>query len=183
MDRRRTLQRPGHGRLRAAALTAAMMAVTAVAAGQNEWRGITLGPEVRCTPYDSDDYRYSQRLEPQILERLGGLIYSPYTGERFRSLRETDIEHIVARSEAHDSGLCGRDQRSRDRFASDLDNLTLAAPRLNRQVKRHYDAAEWQPAQNRCWFAETVIHVRRKHGLTMDWREAQALDETLRTCP
>ena len=168
---------------RAAALAAAMIAGAGTSAAQNEWRGLTLAPEHRCAPYDSDDYRYSQRLEPLILERLGGLIYSPYTGERFRSLRETDIEHIVARSEAHDSGLCGRDQGSRDRFASDLDNLTLAAPRLNRQVKRHYDAAEWQPLENRCWFAETVIHVRRKHGLTIDRREAEALERTLGTCP
>ena len=80
-----------------AIVTAALFASATGASGQEQWRGLTLAPEHRCAPYDSDDYRYSQRLEPLILERLGGLIYSPYTGERFRSLRETDIEHIVAR--------------------------------------------------------------------------------------
>ena len=172
-------------RWRTATLVAATatLAILGSAQGQETWRGLTIAPEDRCAPYDSDDYWYTQRLEPQILERLGGLIYSPYTGERFRSLRQTDIEHIVARSEAHDSGLCGRSQQSRARFAGDIDNLTLAAPHLNRQVKRHYDAAEWQPELNRCWFAETVIHVRRKHDLTIDRREAEALEETLRSCP
>ena len=36
---------------------------------------------------------------------------------------ETDIEHIVARSEAHDSGLCVADEATRRRFATDLLNL------------------------------------------------------------
>ena len=58
-------------------------------------------------PYDASEYHYSQSVEPQIADSLGG-VYSPYTCETFRALNETDIEHIVARSEAHDSGLvCG----------------------------------------------------------------------------
>ena len=61
--------------------------------------------EYRCSPYDSDDYRYSPSVEPRIVEELGG-VYGPYTGTWFESTRETDIEHIIARSEAHDSGLC-----------------------------------------------------------------------------
>ena len=48
-------------------------------------------------------------------------------GGVFSSTRETDIEHIVARSEAHDSGLCAANPETRNRFASDLLNLTLAA--------------------------------------------------------
>ena len=68
-------------------------------------------------------------------------------------MRETDIEHIVATSEAHDSGLCARDRPTRTRFAQDLRNLTLASPRVNRREKRAKDAAEWLPVRNRCWFA------------------------------
>ena len=69
------------------------------------WRGIIVASEYRCSPYDSDDYPYSPSVEPRIVEELGG-VYGPYTGTWFESIRETDIEHIVARSEAHDSGLC-----------------------------------------------------------------------------
>ena len=70
-----------------------------------EWRGLVVAPEERCTPYNADEYSYPQSVEPQIADRLGGA-YSPYTCETFGELTETDIEHIVARSEAHDSGLC-----------------------------------------------------------------------------
>ena len=69
------------------------------------WRGITVAPEDRCSPYDSDDYPYSPSVEPKIVDAQGGT-YGPYTGTWFESIKETDIEHIVARSEAHDSGLC-----------------------------------------------------------------------------
>ena len=72
------------------------------------WRGLTVAPEERCSPYDADDYRYPQSVENDIVRELGG-VYSPYTCESFDSTRETDIEHIVARSEAHDSGLCRAD--------------------------------------------------------------------------
>ena len=53
------------------------------------WRGLTIAPEDRCSDYDSDDYRYSQSLEAQIVESLGG-VYGPYTGTWFDSTRETD---------------------------------------------------------------------------------------------
>ena len=72
------------------------------------WRGLTIAPEERCSDYDSNDYRYSQSLEAQIVESLGG-VYGPYTGTWFDSTSETDIEHMVARSETHDSGLCAAD--------------------------------------------------------------------------
>ena len=100
----------------------------------------------------------------------------------FHSLQETDIEHIVARSEAHDSGLCSADRETRRAFAADLLNLTLAAPRLNRYVKKAKDAADWMPERNRCWFARQVVKVKRKYGLTVDWREMQALEGVLGGC-
>ena len=99
----------------------------------------------------------------------------------FDSTAETDIEHIVARSEAHDSGLCAADAATRRGFSEDLLNLTLAAPALNRDEKGGYDAAEWIPDENACWFAQTVVDVRRKYGLTVDEREAEALDRLLAT--
>ena len=145
------------------------------------WRGLTVTAEERCSTYDPDDYSYPQSVEADIVDRLGG-IYSPYTCETFDSTRETDIEHIVARSEAHDSGLCAADAATRERFARDLLNLTLASPALNRNDKRDKDAAEWQPDQNTCWFAQTVVDVRRAYGLTVDPQERDALERMLAGC-
>ena len=150
-------------------------------ASTGTWRGIRVAPECRCTPYDRDDYPYPQSIEAEIADRLGGMV-SPYDGTRFESLRESDIEHVIAVSEAHDSGLCAASAAVRRRFASDLDNLTLAAPELNRYQKRDHDAAEWLPTHNGCWFAAAIVAVRKEYGLTIDRREAAALDRILAGC-
>ena len=153
-----------------------------VASAAETWRGLTVAPEHRCSPYDRKrDYPYPQSVEHEIVRRLGA-IYGPYTGTCFSATTETDIEHIVATSEAHDSGLCARDRTTRARFATDLRNLALAAPQLNRREKRAKDAADWLPDRNRCWFAARVVEVRRAYDLTIDRREAAALDRILARC-
>ena len=145
------------------------------------WRGLEVAAEDRCAPYDADDYPYPQSVEDLVIDQLGG-IYSPYTCESFESKQETDIEHIVARSEAHDSGLCAADAATKRQFAQDLLNLTLAPPELNRHEKGARDAAEWQPPQNGCWFAQRVIEVKLAYGLTVDQAEVDALDRVLSGC-
>ena len=147
-----------------------------------EWRGLVVVPEERCAPYDASEYHYPQSVEPRIADSLGG-VYSPYTCETFGALHETDIEHIVARSEAHDSGLCADSPERKLEFAHDIRNLTLSAPHLNRNLKGAKDAADWTPDENRCWFAWRVIDVRRAYSLTIDRHEADALDAILAACP
>ena len=161
--------------------SAGLLSLASNLRAEDTWRGLTIAPEFRCSPYISRDYSYLQSVEAEIVAELGG-IYSPYTLERFASTRETDIEHIVARSEAHDSGLCAADLATRRRFSSDLLNLTLADPGLNRHMKRDHDATLWMPTTNRCWFANRVVEVRRKYGLTIDRLEANALENVLRFC-
>ena len=146
------------------------------------WRGLEVRPENRCSEYDRKaDYPYSQSVELDIIASIGK-IYGPYTATCFASRYDTDIEHIVATSEAHDSGLCAADRATRKRFASDLRNLTLASPRVNRHQKKDKDAADWMPQLNRCWFAARVVEVRRAYGLTIDAREAVALEQELSNC-
>lgn len=164
---------------------AAAVFAAAPACSLETWRGLTVAPERRCSAYDRNDYPYCRSVEADIVADLGGRVYGPYTGRTFDSTRETDIEHIVALSEAHDSGLCAADRATRRRFANDLLNLTLAAPEVNRcgrDGKCAKDAAEWMPAMNRCWFAARVVAVRRKYGLTVDRREADALERALSGC-
>ena len=182
------------GRHFAAALFLAGMASCAIllsstgAAAQtvgDSWRELAVAPEHRCTPYARRDYPYAQSDEAGIVASMGGRIYGPYTGRYFASTRQTDIEHIVAVSQAHDSGLCAADRATRRRFASDPLNLTLAAPAVNRcgaSGKCALDAAEWLPPMNRCWFAGRVVAVKRKYGLTVDRREAAALERVLSGC-
>ena len=162
-------------------LTAALALVLAASALGETYRGVQIAPEHRCAPYDRDDYPYSQSVEQRIVASLGA-VYGPYTGSCFASTRATDIEHIVATSEAHDSGLCAAGAATKAAFAGDLLNLTLASPHLNQRVKRAKDVAEWTPALNACWFAATTLDVRRKYGLTIDQREADAVEAVLSRC-
>ena len=53
---------------------------------------------------------------------------------------------------------------------------------MNRHQKSGKDAGEWLPAQNRCWFAGRVLDVKRAYGLTVDRREAAALEHILSRC-
>ena len=150
-------------------------------AGQVPDLGVRIAPENRCAPYDQGDYSYPQSVELDIIDSLGG-IYNPYTGQCFQSRAETDIEHIVARSEAHDSGLCSADDDRKEAFARDPLNLTLASPDVNRFEKSARDVAEWVPDLNACWFVQRTLDVRRKYGLSIDQREANAADEILKGC-
>ena len=163
------------------AAVAVALAVSAPAAADT-WRGLTLAPEHRCAPYVRSDYPYPQSVERRIVAGLGGVVYGPYTARCFGSTRETDIEHVVSLSEAHDSGLCAARRDTRRAFARDLGNLTLASPSVNRHAKGGRDAGEWMPDRNRCWFAGRAIAVKRRHGLTVDAREAAALDRVLAGC-
>ena len=171
--------------LAALAIVAVDLASLGQAFGAETWRGLVIAPEDRCTPYDRDDYRYSQSVEAEIVAAMGGRIYGPYTGRHYSNTRRTDIEHIVAVSEGHDSGLCAAGPSVRSRFASDLLNLTLAAPEVNRcggTGKCAHDAAEWLPDMNKCWFAARVVAVKFKYSLTVDRDEAIALQRILSDC-
>ena len=53
-----------------------------------------------------------ESLEARIVSGLEGKFYGPYTGRCFSNPTDTNIEHIVARSEAHDSGLCAADAQN-----------------------------------------------------------------------
>ena len=147
------------------------------------WRGLAVVPESRCAGnrYDRDEYgtRYRSK-EDDIIEDLGA-IYGPYTGRCFESDSETTIEHIVAIHEAHTSGMCTRDTETKRTFAGDLLNLTLAAGDVN-SAKSNLDAFDWLPEKNRCWFAQRVVDVKLKYGMTVDKDEAAALEAILSGC-
>lgn len=143
--------------------------------------GVSIAPEVRHTVYERSDYSYPASIEHQIVTRQGG-VFSPYSMRCFGDLGATDIEHIVANSEAHESGMGLRTRAERQQYASDLDNLTLAAPRLNRYEKRDKDPANWLPENNRCWYVGKYLEIKRKYGLSMDQAEAEAVLTVYHSC-
>ena len=156
--------------------------------------GLTVEPEHRCSPYDrAKDYRYPASIEWDIVERAGynadksGILDRPFPSPyvaglefyRIKGKGGTDIEHIVATSEAHDSGLCAAQRAARLGFATDLDNLTIASPRVNRYQKSDKDAAEWLPEINQHTYAAKIVEIKQKYGLSVDPAERDALQEIL----
>ena len=185
MTRKHKLSHTAAIALAVLALAAAALAGHGPTLAADTWRGLVVAPEHLCSNYDRADYPYPRSVEAEIVASMGGAIYGPYTGRHYRTPKDTDIEHIVAVSEAHDSGLCAAGHSLRRRFASDLLNLTLATPELNRcgaTGKCAFDAAEWLPPMNRCWFAARVVAVKRKYALTVDRRETAALEQVLAGC-
>ena len=72
---------------------------------------------------------------------------------------------MSCQSEAHGAV---RGSATRWRFADDLLNLTLSDPDVNRYQKSGKDAGEWMPRIDPRGFAETVIQVKLKYGLSID---------------
>ena len=158
-----------------------------VPADAETWRGLQVCDEQPREGYDRDAFgsAYSS-LEDDIIDMLPptmkaeGQVYTPYSCLAFDIRADgtaaTDIEHIVALAEAHDSGIA--DDRRRD-IAADLDNLTIADPQVNRTQKSDRDAGEWTPARHGAWFAERVVAVKLEYGLSVDARERDALEALL----
>ena len=134
-----------------------------------------------CTDYDRSLYVYPRTIELDVIRSQGGM-FSPYDMTCFSSRRESDVEHIVALAEAHRSGMCSRGNREKKRFASDLLNLTLATPTLNRDEKIAKDAAHWMPSHNQCWFVSRIVEVKKKYSLSVDKAERRALKRVLEQC-
>ena len=151
------------------------------------WRGLRVCNERQRDGYDRDAFGTGYRtLEDDIIAALpptmkaSGQVYTPYSCTAFditpSGTAATDIEHIVALAEAHDSGIAGN---RRQAIASDLDKFTIADPTVNRSQKGARDAAEWMPTHHGAWFAERVIQVKREYGLTVDPAERDALEALL----
>ncbi|MDE2848185.1 MAG: DUF1524 domain-containing protein [Gemmatimonadota bacterium] len=143
--------------------------------------GIRIERETTRRDYDRDDYDYPASIEQRIIDNQGGH-FSPYSLRCFDDLTETDIEHIVAAAEAHESGMWQATDADRRTFARDLDNLTTAAPALNRHQKSDKDPAEWMPENNRCWYVGVYVEVKKKYGLSMDQAEADSVLAVWESC-
>ena len=150
------------------------------------WKGLEVREEYddeECPSYRSvsKDYQYSSNTDLVIEQLLGGF-YSPYDDIWYDEATDVDVEHMVARKEAHESGLCKATPEVRYAFANDMLNLTLCTPSLNRNEKSDKDAADWLPQYNKCWYVFTVIQVKQKYKMSVNVEERDAMQEVLDTC-
>ena len=174
-------------------LAAVLLAAVVGSTAEDEpeiYRGVVVVPEKAGCEVEYSDVKADYNSDRHELLRLmgqahGNRFYRPYTDKCAGSLKRMDVEHIVARSEAHASGLCKADAATRKAFAESMLNLTVADCHLNRcerGQKCGNDVAEWQPTHNKCWFAERTLEIRRVWGLTIDPTEKKAVKAILDEC-
>lgn len=118
---------------------------------------------------------------------LTGTLVSPYSGDAVafdRAHNRIDIDHVVALSDAWQTGASGWGDAKKRALANDPLNLLAVESSLNRQ-KGDGDAATWLPPlkSGRCGYVARQIAVKAKHGLWVKPAEAEAMRRVLGACP
>ena len=121
---------------------------------------------------------------------LSGVITDPYSGETINFLRgvatssEIQIDHVVALSNAWQTGAFKLTLAQRTAFANDPSNLLAVKGKLNSQ-KGDGDAATWLPPRKsyRCEYVTKQVVVKAKYGLWLTAPEKAAILKILKTCP
>jgi hypothetical protein len=121
---------------------------------------------------------------------LSGTLIDPYSGEQIAFERgvttssEVQIDHVVALSNAWQTGAFKLTYERRLAFANDPMNLLAVKGRLNSQ-KGDGDAATWLPPRKdiRCAYVAQQIVVKAKYGLWVTPPEKAAMVGLLAKCP
>ncbi|MBT1161726.1 HNH endonuclease family protein [Bifidobacterium sp. SO1] len=153
---------------------------------------------------DQWDAIYRRDFDPKTIKigsdgdvQYGELKNDPYSGQTITYHKgdksSVDIEHVVARSEAWDSGASAWSQEKRDEFANDPLELIAVNSSMNRSHGEK-DAARWLPSTGNglfpkgnpsydCLYVARQIAVKAKYRLTVDKAEHDAMAKTLDSCP
>lgn len=121
---------------------------------------------------------------------LSGTLRDPYSGETIDFVRgnvssmEVQIDHVVALSNAWQTGAFKLALKERTAFANDPLNLLAVKGRLNSQ-KGDGDAATWLPPLKsyRCDYVARQIAVKLKYKLWFTAPEKEAMIRILKNCP
>jgi hypothetical protein len=121
---------------------------------------------------------------------LTGVLLDRYSGETINFVRgnvtsmEVQIDHVVALSNAWQTGAFKLTLTQRTAFANDPMNLFAVKGRLNSQ-KGDGDAATWLPPLKsfRCTYVAQQIAVKAKYSLWVTAPEKEAMKRILAACP
>jgi hypothetical protein len=121
---------------------------------------------------------------------LSGTLIDPFSGETINFVRgnvssmEVQIDHVVALSNAWQTGAFKLTLKERTAFANDPLNLLAVKGKLNSQ-KGDGDAATWLPPLKsfRCDYVSRQIAVKLKYKLWFTAPEKEAMIRILKSCP
>jgi hypothetical protein len=137
---------------------------------------------------DLDDVEYREGTQSCVVQR--GLLADPYSGRTvaFRRGKDTSadvqIDHVVALSNAWQTGAQQLEEDVRERFANDPLNLMATDGAVN-QGKGDGDAATWLPPSRnfRCPYVARQVAVKAKYRLWVTFAERDAIQRVLGACP
>lgn len=117
---------------------------------------------------------------------IAGQLVDPFSGKTitFSTTKVViDIDHVVALSNAWQTGAAYFDKNKRADLANDPLNLLAVDSKLNRQ-KSDSDAATWLPPRKafRCEYVARQIAVKARYGLWVTAPEKVAIGKILATC-
>jgi hypothetical protein len=121
---------------------------------------------------------------------MSGVLVDPFSGETLNFVQgvktssDIQIDHIVALSNAWQTGAFMLTADQRKAFANDPLNLLAVKGKLNSQ-KGESDAATWLPPLRsyRCDYVSRQIAVKMKYKLWFTAPEKEAMIRILKTCP
>jgi hypothetical protein len=121
---------------------------------------------------------------------LTGTLHDPYTGTTIAFQRgqttsdDVQIDHVVALSNAWQTGAQQLDPATRELFGNDPLNL-LATDGPTNQAKGDGDAATWLPPNRGAWcgYVARQVAVKAKWGLWVTAAERDAINRVLGDCP
>lgn len=119
---------------------------------------------------------------------IGGTLLDPYSGKSINFVVSSnpviDIDHVVALSNAWQTGAFQISIELRTALANDPLNLLAVDSKLNRQ-KGDGDAATWLPPLKsyRCDYVSRQIAVKAKYGLWVTAPEKTQMQSILSKCP
>ena len=130
---------------------------------------------------------YRSKTHDCVVE--SGTLLDPYSGtiinfvKGVTSSMEVQIDHVVALSNAWQTGAFKLSLERRTAFANDPDNLLAVQGRLNLQ-KGDGDAATWLPPLKsiRCAYVTKQIIVKAKYGLWVTAPEKASMLTVLSKC-
>lgn len=130
---------------------------------------------------------FRERTRDCVVER--GVLQDPFSGQiiEFQRGEKTSalvqIDHVVALSNAWQTGIFQSTIKVRTNFANDPLNLLAVKGSLNSQ-KGDGDAATWLPPNKafRCEYVTRQIQVKAKYGLWVTKAEKEAMLRVLSAC-
>jgi hypothetical protein len=130
------------------------------------------------------------RPAPRPCVVLTGVLHDPYSGDTIAFTRgqgtsdKVQIDHVVALSNAWQTGAQQLDAPTREMIATDPLNLLAVEGAIN-QSKGDGDAATWlPPAKNyRCAYVARQVAVKTRYRLWVTAAERDAITRVLTACP